>query len=229
MNRIGLLIIATNKYEIFIEPLLRSVEKYFFKKEPVDIYLFVDKKYHGLHLSRLNIVQIPIEHKPFPYATLYRYKYFSTFRQLITSQYIFYLDVDMRIVAPIGEEILPTDCSLVGTIHPGFYKGGGSWCVDEKSNAFTPYYDRKKYYAGGFNGGTNEAFLTMSRVLSEAITEDESRGVMAEWHDESFLNKWFNMLKCKELSPSYCYPESWKLPFPKKILALDKNHSEIRS
>ena len=31
------------------------------------------------------------------------------------------------------------------------------------------------------------------------------------------------------LDPSYCYPESWDLPFPKRLLALDKHHEEIRA
>lgn len=229
MNRVGLLIIATNKYDIFIEPLLRSVDKYFFKNETVDIYLFVDKVYNVKHSERLNIVQILIEHKPFPYATLLRYKHFTTHSHLLKSEFLYYLDVDMRIVAPIGDEILPEKYSLVATIHPGFYKGGGSWCTDKKSNAYTKPEYRRKYFAGGFNGGKAKEFLLMSEILSEAIEEDEKNGVMAEWHDEGFLNLWFGIHNCKELSPSYCYPESWRLPFPKKILALDKNHAEMRS
>lgn len=30
------------------------------------------------------------------------------------------------------------------------------------------------------------------------------------------------------LSPAYCYPQSWRLPFPRKIIALDKNHAAMR-
>ena len=40
-----------------------------------------------------------------------------------------------------------------------------------------------------------------------------------------FLNK---VEMSRILSPSYCYPENWKLKYPKKLLALDKNHDEIR-
>jgi hypothetical protein len=32
-----------------------------------------------------------------------------------------------------------------------------------------------------------------------------------------------------ELTPSYCYPESWDMPFDKKLLALDKDHEEYRN
>jgi histo-blood group ABO system transferase len=38
-----------------------------------------------------------------------------------------------------------------------------------------------------------------------------------------------------ELNPSYCFPEAayynqsgWNVPFEPKILALEKNHSEVR-
>ena len=229
MNKVGLLIIATNKYDVFINQLLRSVDKYFFNGHTVDIYLFVDKPYKGEHSQRLNILQIHIKHYPFPYATLYRYRHFTEHSIYLTSEYLFYLDVDMRIVASIGDEILPKDVSITATLHPGFYKGGGSWCTNKESKAFVCLEDRKKYYAGGFQGGTNKGFLNLAKYLNVLIQDDEKKGIMAEWHDESHLNAWLSGFRCHELSPSYCYPESWKLPFPKKILALDKNHAEIRS
>lgn len=227
--RIGLLLIATGKYDVFVQPLIDSVDKYFFRNDHIVIYLFTDKPDIKLiHYNRIHLVILPIEHKSFPYSTLYRYKYFTQYADRIDTEYLFYSDVDMRFVGEVGREILPEKVSIVATIHPGFYKGGGSWCTDENSNAFTPPEGRRKYYAGGFNGGKTEGFLSMAKILSELIDEDEKKGVMAEWHDESFFNMWLWIHKCKELSPSYCYPESWKLPFPKRLLALDKDHKAIR-
>jgi len=48
--------------------------------------------------------------------------------------------------------------------------------------------------------------------------------VMAVWHDESHLNKYAveHEAEIKPLSPAYCYPEGWNLPFDKKIISLDK-------
>lgn len=232
MNKVGLLIIATGKYDIFIEQLLRSVESYFFKYENVDIYLFVDKEYKIGHSLRLNIIQIPIEHKPFPYATLYRYKYFDDNKEVLTSEYLFYLDVDMRIVADIKEEILG---DIVCVQHPGFYKGGwGSQNCNPKSLAYLPSGLWQDYKAGGFQGGKNENYLTACKILNVRIQNDEARGVIAEWHDETHFNWYLKMkaINIKTLSPSYCFPESaWAkdLPFEKKIIALEKNHKEIRS
>ena len=229
--RIGLLLVATGKYDIFLQPLIDSVDKFFFRNDPITIYLFTDKvEIKLIHSVRINIVIIPTEHKPFPYATLYRYKYFSGASNLIDTDYVFYSDVDMRFVAEVGREILG---DIVCVQHPGFYKGGwGSEGCSPDSLAYLDPIYRKEYKAGGFQGGETKTYIRACGILCERINDDESRGVMAEWHDETHWN-WYLKIMCNDnqvivLSPSYCYPESWSIPFKKKLLALDKNHVEIR-
>jgi histo-blood group ABO system transferase len=91
-------------------------------------------------------------------------------------------------------------------------------------------HENMQYFAGGFNGGTSSEYLKMAKSLSDNIENDYSRGVIAIWHDESHINRYFiDNPPTKILSPSYCYAESWDLPFEKKLLALDKNHAEVRS
>jgi hypothetical protein len=70
----------------------------------------------------------------------------------------------------------------------------------------------------------------MSRKIRENIDTDLQKDIIAIWHDESHLNRYLisNQQLTKTLLPSYCYPESWNLPYPKKILALDKDHEAIR-
>ena len=41
--KIGVLIIATGKYDRFVQPFLESVDKYFFKDQEGVVYLFSDK------------------------------------------------------------------------------------------------------------------------------------------------------------------------------------------
>jgi len=59
--------------------------------------------------------------------------------------------------------------------------------------------------------------------LREAVEEDEKEGVVALWHDESHINKYILSHPYKMLSPAYCYPEDWNLPFEKLILIKDKS------
>jgi histo-blood group ABO system transferase len=69
----------------------------------------------------------------------------------------------------------------------------------------------------------------MANKISENIDIDYSRNIIAVWHDESHMNRYFIDNKpTLILSPSYCYGESMNIPFIKKLVALDKNHQEIR-
>ena len=232
MTRVGLLIIATGKYDTFLQPLIDSADKFFFPGEEVDIYIFSDKPYNDpIKSDRFNIQVMEIKHHPFPLATLYRYKHFHTYRNVLTSDYLFYLDVDMKFVGLVGEEILG---EIVCVRHPGFYKGGwGSQNCDPKSLAYLPKEKWGQYKAGGFQGGKSETYLEACNILNARIQDDEGRGVLAEWHDETHWNWYLNTLARNPLTldPGYCYPEApWAkgMPFVKRIMALDKNHADMR-
>ena len=61
------------------------------------------------------------------------------------------------------------------------------------------------------------------------VDDDRRRDLVAVWHDESYLNRVYcDTPPSLMLSPSYCYPESMTLPLPRKLVALDKAHAELR-
>jgi histo-blood group ABO system transferase len=148
-------------------------------------------------------------------------------KELIKKEdYLFYCDADMLFVDSVGDEILG---DLVATIHPGFQGGRGTPETNPKSLAYVLPKENLIYYAGGFNGGTSKNFLKMSETIDKNIDVDMGNNFIAIWHDESHMNRYFIDNKpAITLDPSYCYPESWNLPYKKRLLALDKNHSEIR-
>jgi histo-blood group ABO system transferase len=228
--KIGLLIIATNKYTQFLQPLIESADNFFLKEMDVTYFVFTNKQIDIS--SHRNIVKINIKHKEWPWMTLGRYKIFSdNYEELSKMDYLFYSDVDMKFVDHVGEEILG---DKVGTIHPGFYYNPYSSNIAlekrPESLAYLPANTIKNYYAGGFNGGSCLEFLKMASTISNNIDIDLNNNIIAEWHDESHMNRYFyENPPTIELPPSYCYPESWSLPFEKRLLALDKNHNEIRN
>lgn len=243
MKKIGILLISTGKYEQFIMPLLTGLDKNFLKDHQRDVRLFTDSKFAYIPDS-LNVIKYKIPSYKFPYATLYRYKIFSDHAVVLSHyDYLYYLDVDMAIESEVGEEIFG---DLTGVRHPGFYtnNGWGSESNDPNSLSYIGPEHQKKYFAGGFQGGAADKYLTICKDLAEKIQNDESRGVMAQWHDETFWNYALNFMvpkdfpdwKITELTPSYCTVPSiqqriiWGIQdFPAKIVALDKNHSELRS
>jgi histo-blood group ABO system transferase len=225
MKKIGLILISTNKYKIFVKPLIESARNFFLNNHEVTYYLFTDSdEFNDLGDD---VVINKIEHLEWPMITLYRYKTFVKHKDILsTEDYLFYCDIDMRFVDDVGDEILG---DLVATIHPGFLGGRGTPETIPQSTAYIHPNDELVYYAGGFNGGSSSNFLEMSEQIDKNIDIDFNNGIIAIWHDESHLNKFFTKNKPTTiLSPSYCYPESWNLNYTKKLLALDKDHESIR-
>jgi hypothetical protein len=219
---VGILLIATRKYKQFVRPLLEQIDKFFLPKEELTVFLFTDEEFlYDEDKYDFVIKQIQIEPLQFPFATLFRYKMFSDNAEAFNGcSHLFYLDVDSKIVDVVGTEILFD--GLTVTKHPGF-SGLGGWGSNEvnpASWAFLPIEKRTTYFAGGFQGGKTNEFIQMC-------------------DDESHLNAYVHTnpeIPRIELHSGYTMVESeylranWKINhLPVKIIALDKNHAEIRS
>lgn len=224
LMKVGLLFIATGKYEQFVQPYLNSARKYFLNKHQVNYFLFSDAK----NLEGADLVVTYLKHEPFPNPTLRRYETFVKHKALFAEMdYLFYCDVDMLFVSEVGEEIFS---DLVATIHPAFLGGRGTPETRRESTACILPNEKLVYYSGAFNGGRRNEFLKMCEMLAANIQTDLDNKIIALWHDESHTNRYFvDHPPSKVLSPAYCYPEGWSLPYEKKIIALDKNHEQVRS
>ncbi len=156
--------------------------------------------------------------------------------------YIFYIDVDMKIVDWIGEEIFGT---LTAAEHPmyalrknyhpplepnekstAFIRRPGK-VIEENGKRFKPYY-----YAGGFQGGKAEEFLKAMKVMKKNRDLDLANNYVAIWNDETHWNKYlFDNPPEVILNPSYIYPDSlidsyyvklWGRNYSPKIMTLTK-------
>ena len=228
MSKIGLLIIATKKYFEFVQPLITSADNFFLKNHEVIYYVFTDEviKKHNVLVSNRTIELIETAHKQWPWMTLGRYEIFNKHTNILQSNdYLYYIDADMLIVDEIGNEILG---DLVATQHPGYYGGRGTPEYRFQSLAYVSPLENMQYFAGGFNGGTSKEYLKMAKNLDNNIQNDFARGIIAIWHDESHMNRYFiDNPPSIILNPGYCYGESMNLPFDKKIIALTKNHQGL--
>lgn len=225
MKKVGLLIIATNKYTTFLQKLISSADTYFLKNQEVTYFVFTNQ---NINLqSNRNVLIIEIEHKDWPWMTLGRYDIFNNSNKTLKEMdYLYYCDVDMLFVDEVSDEILG---ERVATQHPGYTGVRGTPDTNPMCLAYVDPSEKMQYFAGGFNGGTSEEYLRMCSVLSKNIQTDYSKDIIAIWHDESHMNRYFiDNTPTVILSPSYCYPESVSIPYTKRLLALDKNHEEIR-
>jgi hypothetical protein len=87
--------------------------------------------------------------------------------------------------------------------------GLGSWEQNPDSTAFVDRSERNNYVCGGTWIATREEFINMVQELDTQVAIDESRGVLATWHDESHLNKWASKNSHIILNPEFCYDASY--------------------
>lgn len=216
---IGLLVIATRKYREYAPALMRSAKEHFFPDHDVTYHLFSEAPMAGWEHHHT-------EAHGWPNATLLRYHEFSRARPVLVEDYLFYIDVDSRFERTINAEIC---APLVGLHHSGFEEKEGSWEDRVESQAFVDVRQRYTYFAGGFNGGERTAFLDMAETIVGWIDEDTQRGILAEWHDESYLNRYFVEHKPKVLPRGFGAPEEKDEFHDRHITWLLKDHGAIRA
>lgn len=221
---IGLLIVATGKYIQFVPSLIESSKRHFCKNHNVSYFVFTDQAFHVSD----NVYRIEQKRLGWPFDTMNRYHIYNNSREILAQQdYLFAIDADMLFVDDVGDEILG---ELVATLHPGFVGKRGSYETNRRSLACVRRSEGTYYFAGGFYGGSREAVFKLFETNIRNINKDLEQEIIAVWHDESHWNRYcIDHPPTVILNPSYCYPERWNLPYPKKILALDKNHNEFRA
>jgi histo-blood group ABO system transferase len=224
---VGLLVIATNKYTRFLQPLIKSADKFFLSNTDINVEYFVFTDSEPVVNTDRKLHQIHIDHKPWPYPTLYRYKYFTENSTAFDNvDYLYYCDSDMLFVDHVGEEILG---DLVGTIHPGFNGARGTPETNPRSLAYVAPHEKMQYCAGGFNGGKKSNFLQMSKTISSNIDKDLQNNIIAIWHDESHMNRYYiDNHPTNILDTSYCHPGYSPIQEKTKLIALVKNHKDFR-
>jgi hypothetical protein len=231
--KIGFLIVATGKYDIFINPLIRSIEKYVLPNNSKFYNIFSDRE---IILEGVDYSIFSIEHRPFPYPTLKRFHFFEKYKNDIKGDQLIYIDADTLVTDNIGTEIL---YPVTVTQHCGFVNMVGSFEKRKESKCYINPENCKNYIGGGFYSFSRENFFKMSDFCRDLIDCDEENGIIPIWHDETAINKYIStIIPDRVLSPSFHYPENneriynfWggKHTFKCKILLLDKNHKEIRS
>jgi histo-blood group ABO system transferase len=226
MKVVSINIIATNKYVNFLPALIKSIDRFLFKDSKILIVVHTNSNIDKINSGsdRIKILKNGIEHEPWPFTTLKRFHYFNKAKEIIKkSDYSFYIDADSLFIGDIREEFLP-ERGMLGTIHPCLFLGNGTPERNPNSKAFISFSENNRYFCGGFFGGDSESFLEMSEKISSNIDEDLSKEIIAIWHDESHINRFFLDNPPKSImEPPFAVAESLTRRYESsKILFLDK-------
>ena len=208
--RIAVITIATGKYDIFIDGLVESCDKYFLPGMEKKYFIFTDSE--NIKFTE-NIIKIEQKKLGWPFDTMLRFHMFNSIKESLKEfDYVFFMNANLKMVSTVGSFILetPDECGLIVTLHPGYYHSEKSRYPlerDIRSSFFFPRGKEKYYFQGCFNGGKTDKFLEMSEELAYLIDNDLKNNIIPLWHDESALN-WYLMEKNpKILDPTFSYPD----------------------
>jgi len=235
--KVAICFIGTGKYLNFLPKYYENVEKYFLPNAQKTFLVFTDGK---LEDAPENVIYYHQEHLEWPYITLTRFEIINKARdEIAKNDYMVFLDADSLVVDQILEEEFFSDKPLFGVWHPCHNLGmsphnklPGAFETNLNSLA---YVDIDKiepvvYYQGCVWGGKVPKVFEMIDELQHNVNKDLENDVIAVWHDESHINRYFidNKDQVHTLGPEYAYPEVFAgyCEFAPKIVHLAKNNSK---
>jgi hypothetical protein len=233
-NDVNIFTICTGKYVMFFDQFYKSCQEKFLPNKSKKYFVFTDGELPNYH----NVVKVHQDKLGWPFDTMMRFKMFNSIEHLLDGEYVFFFNINMSFIQTIGEEVIPNESNdyLMGVNHPGYFNKPLNLFPYERrdvSSFYMSYVDGKFYYQGCFNGGRKKEFMEMSNQLEKLIDLDLSNEIIPVWHDETALNWFYSKKSPLILNPSYAYPESYMIPFDRKIIQLDKNkmggHSYLRN
>lgn len=222
--RIAVLYICTGKYGTFWDEFYASASRHLFPENQKHYFVFTDRK----DIIVDDVTVIYKEPSGFPMDSLLRFEMFLLLeKNLEEFDYVFFFNSNMTFITDVGAELLPPKgTELVGVIHPGYFCRLPLFYPYERNRMSKAFIAVSKgemsYYGGGLIGGSSKAFIQLSRTCASWIRSDLDIGIIARFHDESHLNKYFSDRKIHQLDPGYAFPEDWSIPFKTRILLLDK-------
>jgi histo-blood group ABO system transferase len=245
LHPIGICLVATGRYKQFVVNIVRDCLRYFTRPHPLHFFVFTDQLTQPPHEFPSAYTEIYIPRQGFPGDTLYRYHYMLKAEEALQAMsYIFYMDVDYRIARPVLAENVCDDLVAVEHLNNLIGTQRNSFESRRESRAYVNPRPAKVYYAGGFQGGECKHFLAACTTIRDQIDEDQRKGIMAIWHDESHWNAYLHTVKAptRILNQSYifderCLKDHGSYPgdhcgpvqsFEPIMIPLSKNHAEVR-
>lgn len=236
--KVSIIFIGTGKYLNFLPKYYENIHKYFLPNTEKKFFVFTDGE--GDYPDDISYYNQ--EHLNWPFITLKRFEIINKAKDKIKdSDWLVFLDADTLVVDEILEEEFFSDKKYFGVHHPCHYlkmpphdKLPAAFETNKKSLAYFDVYsiEPKIYFQGCFWGGKTPYILNAIDILQARVDEDLSKNIVALWHDESHLNKFFHeyIEDVNVFSPSFAYPEVFSdyCNFNPKIVHLAKDNSKYQ-
>ena len=230
----SIIFIGTNRYIDFFPTYYASIKKNLIFDDEIKFHVFTDKIEFCIWPNDVKVYQI--EHKHWPFITLLRYSFINKFiEEICKSRNCIFVDADMVWKTSTNEYDLFRDKRHFGVQHPGFVFNPAIATFERniKSKAYVSCADDTSvYWQGCLWGAKSEEFYKMIKTLDFNVDLDLKNQIVATWHDESHLNRYFIDFKSdvNTLHPGYATPENYHdliRSFPTIAVHLDKSMSDF--
>jgi hypothetical protein len=234
--KVAICFIGTGKYLNFLPKYYENIQEYFLPGVEKTFLVFTDGE--GDFPEDVKVYRQ--EHLEWPYVTLKRFEIIQKAKEEIEkNDWFVFIDADALVVDAINkEEFFDETKPFFGVHHPCHFlqmpphnKYPGAFETNPESlSHIKETDDLTVYYQGCLWGGKVPDVLELIDELNNRVNEDLKNNVIAVWHDESHLNKFF--IERKELvhtlGPEFAYPEVFSdcCNFSKKVVHLSKDNSK---
>jgi histo-blood group ABO system transferase len=227
IKKVNIFSIATNNYHEFEKPFLDSFSSLFLPGVEKEFFLFTDNIDLPIY-KEFKVNPIYIDHQPWPMITISRYDYLSKITPSLNEEDLcLFCDIDLEAVDKI--EDFPS-LKLFGVYHPGNLYVDNKESLEDNilSQAFVDKQNLPElfsYIQGCFWGGTGKHFNDLVQSLNKSVKIDFFNNVVAKWHDESHLNRYYldHFKDFLILSPLLAWPENWPGQPNRQIIHKDKS------
>ena len=184
--RVGILYICTGAYTVFWPDFFQSFQQNFLPGVEKTYYVFTDAE-HIDHDDDSDMRRIYQKAYDWPYSTLKRFAVFlSAEEELRGCDYLYFANANLLCTQTITPaDVLPRPEKgedLVVACHLSYWHKKPIFLPYDRNprcRAYMPYNAGQIYVAGGFNGGTAQAFLWLCHTLNDRIEADLADGVIA--------------------------------------------------